>query len=42
MCTQEYNPVIGILKDGTQKVYSNICTACSNPDVIGYLKKSME
>lgn len=32
----EYNPVLAILKDGSQKVYSNKCFACCDQDVIGY------
>lgn len=36
ICTREYNPVCGVLKDGSLKTGSTGCTSCSNPDVVGY------
>jgi len=36
VCTREYNPVCGVLKDGSLKTGSTGCTSCSNPDVVGY------
>ena len=29
VCTTDYTPVCGNLKDGTSKTYPNDCTACS-------------
>ena len=36
ICTMDYQPVCGVESDGSYKVYSNGCSACSNPKVIGY------
>ncbi len=36
MCTMDYRPVCAELKDGSRKTFSNGCTACSNPAVVGY------
>lgn len=36
VCTREYNPVCGTLKDGTQVTGSTACTSCSDADVVGY------
>jgi hypothetical protein len=36
ICTQEYRVVCAKLTDGNLKEYSNGCTACSDPDVVGY------
>jgi hypothetical protein len=36
MCTQDYNPTCGLLKNGGEKTYSNACTACSDSDVASY------
>jgi hypothetical protein len=36
MCTMEYRPVCGHLKDGSVKTFSNPCTACSNENVEGF------
>ena len=36
LCTQEYLPVCARLQTGTQKTYSNACTACADPAVAGY------
>ena len=36
MCTQDYNPACGLLKNGGKKTYSNACTACSDSDVASY------
>ena len=37
ICTQNYAPVCGIHEDGSRQTYSNGCTACSNPAVVGAL-----
>jgi hypothetical protein len=34
MCTREYRPTCGVLRDGTRRNYGNACTACSDPDVV--------
>ncbi len=36
VCTHEYNPVCATLKDGSVKTGSTGCTACSDPEVVGY------
>jgi len=36
ICTQDYRPVCGQLKDGSFKTYSNGCSACSDKNVKGY------
>ncbi|MDX2446581.1 MAG: hypothetical protein QNK29_05200 [Desulfobacterales bacterium] len=36
ICTQEYVPVCGYLEDGSQKTYSNACSACSDKKIIRY------
>lgn len=36
ICTMEYNPVCGVLKDGSRKTGSTGCTSCSDPEVTGY------
>jgi len=36
ICTREYNPVCGVLKDGSLKTGATGCTSCSSPDVVGY------
>ena len=33
MCAQVYQPVCATLRDGSQKDYSNSCSACSDVDV---------
>lgn len=37
ICTQNYAPVCGVHEDGSRQTYSNSCTACSNPAVVGAL-----
>ncbi len=34
MCTKDYRPACGLLRDGTRKTYSNACSACSDPQVM--------
>jgi hypothetical protein len=34
MCTKDYRPACGQLRDGTRKTYGNACTACSDPQVV--------
>lgn len=36
ICTMDYRPVCGQKKDGSVKTYSNGCSSCSDPDVVGY------
>jgi Kazal-type serine protease inhibitor domain len=36
MCTRDYRPVCATLELNSHKTYSNGCTACSDPQVIGY------
>ena len=36
VCTMNYVPVCGVRSDQTTKTYSNDCSACSDPDVIGH------
>ena len=36
ICTQDYVPVCGYLEDGSQKTYSNACSACSDKKIIRY------
>lgn len=36
VCTREYNPVCGTLKDGSEVTGSTACTSCSNTDVVSY------
>ncbi len=37
ICTSEYNPVCAMRKDGSKKTEATGCTACSDPDVVGYV-----
>lgn len=34
MCSKDYRPACGLLRDGTRKTYGNACTACSDPLVV--------
>jgi hypothetical protein len=34
MCTKDYRPACGQLRDGSRKTYGNACTACSDPQVV--------
>ena len=36
VCTQEFRIVCAQMQDGTFKEYSNGCTSCTDPDVVGY------
>ncbi len=36
ICTNEYNPVCARLKDGDTRTDATACTACSDPEVVGY------
>ena len=36
VCTANYVPVCGVRSDQTTKTYSNGCSACSDPDVVGH------
>ena len=42
MCTQDYRPVCAKLDDGSMKTYSNGCTACTDPKVVGYYQNACE
>lgn len=37
-CTREYVPVCAIKTDNREGLYANGCSACSDPDVLGYNK----
>jgi hypothetical protein len=37
MCTLEYAPVCAILGNKERREYSNGCSACSDPEVTGYI-----
>jgi len=34
MCTRDYRPSCGMLKDGSHKTFSNACGACADPEVV--------
>ena len=36
VCTMEYRVVCARLQNGTFKEYSNACSSCSDPNVVGY------
>lgn len=36
ICTMNYDPVCGKLRDGSQKTFSNGCGACSDANVVGH------
>ncbi len=36
VCTREYDPVCGTLKNGSAVTGSTGCTSCSDSDVVGY------
>jgi hypothetical protein len=38
ICTMEYDPVLGFKANGESAEYSNKCTACSDTEVVGYIK----
>ena len=38
MCAQLYQPVCATLKNGSQKGYSNSCSACSDVDVDSWIE----
>jgi hypothetical protein len=42
VCIQLYKPVCARLPDGTEKTFSNGCTACVDPAVRGYRLGSCE
>ncbi len=42
MCTMQYDPVCGVLEDGSKRTFSSDCVACSNPSVAGYEKGACE
>lgn len=37
-CTRDYRPVCAALDDGSEKTYSNGCTACADVKVITWVK----
>ena len=37
ICTLDYRPVCAILADGRREEFSNGCSACSNPEVSGWV-----
>jgi alkaline phosphatase D len=42
VCTQDYRPVCAVRQDGSYKTYANGCSACSDPEVTGYLEGTCE
>ena len=42
VCTQDYQPVCAVLRDGSLRTYSNGCSACSDPAVTGYREGACE
>jgi len=40
ICTMDYQPVCGFNSDSSSKTYSNGCTACSDAQVVRYIKGS--
>jgi len=36
MCTMDYRPVCALLKSGSWQQFSNGCSACADPRVVGY------
>ncbi len=36
-CTADYRPVCAVLADGLREEFSNSCSACSNPEVNGWI-----
>ena len=42
VCTQDYRPVCAELQDGSVKTFTNGCSACSDPTVIGYRERAFE
>jgi len=37
VCTMEFAPTCAVLESGVRKEFSSPCTACSNPEVTGYV-----
>lgn len=42
MCTLDYRPVCAQRQDGSEKTYSNACTACSDMAVIAHRNGACE
>ena len=42
ICTREYNPVCATYKDASKKTGATGCSACSDPEVIGYIMGACE
>lgn len=38
VCTMEYDPVLGFKANGESMEYGNKCSACSDAEVVGYIK----
>lgn len=38
ICTMDYQPVCGFNSDNSSKTYSNACVACSDKEVVKYIK----
>jgi len=36
-CTRDYRPVCAALQDGSEKTYSNSCTACADASVTAWV-----
>lgn len=42
ICTFEYRPVCGLLQSGKWQTQGNACSACGNPEVVGYTAGACE
>lgn len=40
ICTMDYKPVCGFNSDNSSKTYSNACSACSDKNVVKYIKSN--
>ena len=40
VCTMDYRPVCGTLKDGSMKTYSNGCGACADVEVVSWVENA--
>ena len=38
VCTMDYRPVCGTLRDGSKKTYSNGCGACADAEVVSWVE----
>ena len=40
VCTADYRPVCGNLQDGSNKTYSNGCSACGDVNVVSWVENA--